>query len=1405
MTAVGGQRREMLLRRELSHEQQALVEQRLRGRLQRREVARSIGKSGATEGPLSFGQQRFWFLDQLEPGQPVYHVCFGMRLTGRLDAAAVEYSVSEIVRRHEALRTRYESRNGSVVQVVDAPRRLPVPLADLQHTNEKEFKRHFMEEGNKPFNLSRDFPIRAKLFQIGAERHVLLFTMHHIAADAWSIDLLLKEWTTLYDARVTGTEAELPELPIQYLDFARWQQERMHDPALREQLAYWERRLGDKPAALGIPTDYARPAMPSHAGATLSRLLAPELSAALSKLAQQAGASKFMVLLAAFKVLIYRYSDQNDILVGSPMSRRTLHETENLIGLFLNVSVLRTNVSGGSTFRELLHQVRQTTLEAFANQSVPFEKIVEQLQPSRDLSRTPFFQVMFTLQDAATPPVTLGDGVRAEAFELDLDVSPFELTLLMQEKDDGLEATLEYKADLFAAETIDRMLQHYQTLLEGVAENLDARVSELPLLTSAERRQLLVEFNPRPVDFARDKCLHELFEAQAARTPQAPAVRFGSQVLTYGELNDRANQLAGHLGSLEVGIETPVAICMERSPEMIVAVLGVLKAGAAYVPVEPDEPTERLAFKLKDAGVAVLLTHESVVKTLGDEVLGNGPTVVAVDRDEATISRHRSENIASQVRPDNLAYIIYTSGSTGAPKGVMVEHRSLVNHSIGMAQQFELNSTDRVLQFAPLSFDVSAEEIFPTLLMGGTLVLRPAGLSVAIQDFHPFLVNEGLSVLNLPTPYWSEWMNVMEEQRLTLPESLRLVIVGSDSVTSEHYARWQALASDRVRWCNAYGTTEATITTTIYEPKRGESPGCVPIGRPAMNTQVYILDGQGQLAPIGVPGEIYVGGEEVARGYLNRPDATLANFLPDRFSRRPGAKLNRTGDFGRWRADGNIEFLGRRDSQVKIRGFRIETGEVEAALLRHSGVREVAVVPRFDARGQKCLVAYVVAKEESPQLVGKLLEFLRARMPGYMVPATVMILPELPRSKNGKIAIQALPVPHGERPDLEESFVAPSDSLEQKLANVWRQVLGVERVGVFDNFFNLGGHSLLAVRLFTEIEKLTGWSLPVLTLFQSPTVKGLADAIRRMQSSEAPSPVVAIRGEGSKEPLFLAHGAGGGMLWGYANLAKYLDVERPVYAFNSRDSEELDDSTTIEEMAARYIQEMRAVQPRGPYHLGGYCFGGLVAYEMAQQLVARGECVALLALMNATPPNSSFEQVSLTPTWLARFSENSWHWLRHFLRWGSGHRRQFLARKARVWRKRLLRRGARARKDEIDAEDYVDLSDYSPQRRRLWDVHLRAAARYTPKVYPGRVTVLRTELHPFLCSFDATFGWAQYAQGVTVKVVTGAHESILNEPHVQAVAAELNRCLENNATNEVMMKAGESRRPAIEATLMGSW
>jgi amino acid adenylation domain-containing protein len=1374
------------LRRVVSRDKQALIAKRLRGSKRPEIAGPIIPKINATEGPLSFGQQRFWFLEQLEPGQPVYHVCFGLRLTGHLDHGAVEAALTEIVQRHEALRTNFISRGGTPIQVVSAPRAVTVPVIELDQAegNGETLRARQEAEAARPFDLTQDLLLRATLFRQAPNKHVLLFVMHHIATDAWSIRLLLEEWTALYDAHVRGTRAELPELPIQYSDFARWQRDGVEGETVRNQLAYWKEQLADAPV-LQLPRDQWRPGIPSNRGATRSVALGPELSASLSRFVRQEGVTQFNTLLTAFKVLLQRYCGQDDIAVGTPISGRDRQQTENLIGLFLNISVLRTDLSGDPTFRQLVQRVRGTALEAYAHQHIPFERVVEELQPARAVSRTPLFQVMFTFQEEPRPLRTLEGGLQMEIFDLDLQVAPFDLTVFAQESDQGLLATIEYKTDLFSAGSIERMLGHFRTLLEGIVQNPDARISELPWVTVAERQQLLTEFNPPETDYPRDKCLHEFFEEQATRTPEAAAIRFGSHTVTYRELNERANQLAHYLTALGVEVETLVGICMERSAEMIIAVLAVLKAGGAYVPFEPDEAAERLAFKLRDSGIEVLLTQQGLVPALSDsmrEAAGGltqpGPEVVCLDRDHGEIGRHSRQNLPRAAGPNNLAYVIYTSGSTGTPKGVLIEHRSIVNHSVGAARQFGLTSCDRVLQFSPLSFDVSAEEIFPTLLTGGMVVLRPAGLAVSIQDFHPFVANEKLTVINLPTQYWGQWMTVIEDNNLQFPPSLRLVIVGSDTVTKEQYALWQKLTRGLIRWCNAYGTTEATITATIYEPREDESPVSVPIGRPTANTQVYLLDRHKQLVPIGVPGEIYIGGDEVARGYLNRPDATATNFVPDIFSKRRGAKLNRTGDFGRWRADGNIEFLGRRDNQVKIRGFRIELGEVESALLQHPAVREVVVLPREDGHGEKRLVAWLVADDTEGQLVGKLRQFLKQRLPAYMIPAAFVPLSELPRLRSGKLDANALPAPNASRPDLEESFVAPSDSLEEKLANVWRQVLGLEKVGVNDNFFDLGGHSLLAVRLFAEIEKLTGRSVPVLTLFQSPTIKQLAEIIRRTQSTERRSSILPVQAEGTKPPFFLVHGAGGGMLWGYANLSKHLGNDQPVYVFNSRGMDGLEEFSTVEELAAQYVRELRAFQPEGPYYLGGYCFGGEVAFEMAQQLLAQGERVGLLALANSMPPNSGFAKPNFSALWLMRFCRNSWHWFMYSRRWTAQQKRTFVQRKLRALKKRLCHCLRITNNTPTDAADVVDLSLYSEVQQRLWEVHLRASDNYRPKPYPGRIAVFRTRFHPFFCSFDPAFGWTEFAKGdLIVKIIPGGHESILDEPHVQSVAVELKELL----------------------------
>ena len=1365
-------------RQRLPPEAQALIAERLKNWEHRAAAQHQrLRRRHATNAPLSFAQQRLWFLEHLEPGEPVYHVHCALRLIGVLRENHLRAAIDEIVRRHEVLRTVFTTRNGVPIQRINPPSKVSLNTAAV---SDADLRSRMEAEAARPFNLGSDLMLRAALFELAPDEHVLQFTMHHIASDAWSLDLLVDECLSLYSGFARGERPSLPELPVQYTDYAVWQREFMEGDRLQPHLDYWKTKLAGPRDTLELPTEPTPPDVPSCRGATCCATLDRPLFENLNRLAQEQNATVFMVLLAAFKALLHRYSGQDGIIVGTPVSRRTEKQTEKLIGFFLNTVVLQTDLSGNPSFLEVLQRVRDTALEAYGHQAVPFEKLVEELQPERDVRRTPFFRVMFTYQEPGKPLPEL-ESLRAERLDFDLGVAPFDLTLLARGTEQGLALELEYKTDLFAEPTIRRMLDHFRTMLEGIVQNPREAIGALPLLTRAERQQLLRGFNPPETEYPKAQCLHELIEQQAARTPDAIAVKFGAHRMSYRELNERANQLAHFLRAAGAGVESRVAICTERSFETIAGVLGILKAGAAYVPIEPDEPPERLQLKLRDSGAALLLSQ----KVLAHSFPEGCPKIIWLDADSAAIARHPRTNPASNVRPENLIYIIYTSGSTGTPKGVMVEHRAVVNHCAGFARRFQLGPEDRVLQFAPLSFDVSAEEIFPTLIAGGTLVLRPAGLAVSIRDFHPFIGHEELTVLNLPTPYWGQWIAEIEQRALALPTSLRLVVVGSDCVTAEQFGRWKAIAPPHVRWCNAYGTTEATITATVYEPERDEIPACVPVGRPLSNTQIYILDPRQQLVPIGVPGEIHIGGEEVARGYLNRPDVEGQRFVPDPFSRKRHARLNRTGDIGRWRGDGNIEFLGRRDNQVKIRGFRIELAEVESALLQSPWVKEAVVVAREDSPGEKRLVAYFVPVEPEPALTGKLQQWLKSKLPGYMIPGAFVALAELPLLASGKVDRKTLPAPSLSRPELQEDFVPPSDSLEEKLVNLWRQVLGVEKVGVNDNFFNLGGHSLLAVRLFAEIEKLTGWNLPLLSLFQSPTIKELAEIIRRTQSEHRRSSLLPVQAQGSRPPLVLVHGAGGGMLWGYANLSKHLGPDQPVYVFNSRGMDGMEEFRTIEEMAAHYVQELRAFQPEGPYHLGGYCFGGEVAFEMAQQLKAQGQEVALLAMINAMPPNASLDTIRPNVLWALRFTRNTWYWFRYFCQWTPEQRRTFVQRKLRAVRKRLMhflhrkRPGNESPTTARDAEDEVDLSLYPEEQQKLWEAHLRASAQYHPRPYDGHITVLRTRFHPFLCSFDPTFGWGEFAQGgVTTKIVPGAHESILDEPYALTAAKALDEELQ---------------------------
>ncbi|MGA3164142.1 MAG: amino acid adenylation domain-containing protein [Verrucomicrobiota bacterium] len=1179
---------------------------------------------------LSFAQQRLWFFDQLEPGLSAYNIPAAVRLKGPLNLAALEQSLNEIVKRHESLRTTFGKVEGRPTQVIAPSLTIKLPVVDLRKLpaseRETEVRRWVTAEAQRPFDLSQGPLVRGTVLRLGDEEHVGLLTMHHIVSDGWSTGILVREMATLYVAFCAGGSSPLPALPIQYADFAHWQRQWLQGEVLETQIAYWKKQLAGAPALIDLPTDHPRPAVQTFRGAHQSLVLPKHLQEGFKALSRQEGVTQFMTLLAAFKVLLYRYTSQDDLVVGTPIANRNRLETEGLIGFFVNALVLRTDLSGNPSFRELLRRVREVCLGAYGHQDLPFDRLVEELHLKRDLSRNPLFQVMFVLHHASLRAVEL-PGMTLSPVEGDSETAHFDLTLQILDTEQGLTAAFVYNTDLFEAATITRMLGHFQTLLEAMVADPEQRLADLPLLTETERQQLLVEWNDTKTDCPRDLCIHQLFEVQVERTPDAIAVVFEAEqlrdhastreaVLTYRELNRRANQLAHYLRALGVGPEVLVAICLERSLEMVIGLLGILKAGGAFVPLDPAYPKERLAFMLKDARVPVLLTQERLVAGLPE----HEAKVICLDSGWETIARESGENPGGSTLPENLAYVIYTSGSTGQPKGVLVSHGSIADHCRNAQRYYELDSRDIVLQFASLSFDVSLEEILPTLIVGARLVIMGTNVWPP-AEFHRKISEFGLTVLNLPTAYWQElareWVGIPELVPNIHP---RLFIVGGDTMLPEVLKLWQRTPVNSIRLLNAYGPTETTITATAFEiahrPGENTTDQRVPIGRPLANRAIYILDQHGHPVPIGVHGHLHIGGMGLARGYLNRPELTAEKFIPDPFSAAPGARMYKTGDLARYRPDGNIEFLGRADHQVKIRGFRIELGEIEAVLGQHPAVREAVVVAREDVPGEKRLVAYVVADSTADELR----RFLKDKLPEYMVPAVVVLLEALPVTPNGKVDRRALPAPDRSRPELEKAFVAPRDDLELQLTHIWEEVLGVRPVGVRDNFFELGGHSLLAVRLFALIEKRLGKKLPLTAVFQGATVEHLAGLLRQPATSGPQSSLVPLQPGGSKRSLFLVHPAGG-HVFPYIHLAQLLGSDQPCYGLQARGLENgQDPHSRIEDMAAWYIQALQTVQPTGPYLLGGWSMGGVVAFEMAQQLHSQGQQVALLALLDGRIP-----------------------------------------------------------------------------------------------------------------------------------------------------------------------------------------
>ncbi|HEX5751790.1 MAG TPA: amino acid adenylation domain-containing protein, partial [Archangium sp.] len=1032
--------------------------------------------------PLSFAQQRLWLVEQRMPGHTLYNMPGLARLEGPLDVAALERSLGELLRRHEILRTRFSASAEGPVQTAAPAEPLKLALVDLSGLPEAEREAEVLKradaEAQRPFELSQGPLLRTALLKLGEREHVLLVTMHHIASDGWSIGLLLREVAALYEAFSRGQPTPLPELPLQYADYAVWQRGWLQGEALETLLAYWRQQLAGAPRALELPTDHPRPVVQGFRGASVPLHLGEPLSRALRELSRREGVTPFMTLLSAFQVLLSRYSGQSDLTVGSPIAGRNQTELEGLIGFFLNTLVLRARTSEGMTFRELLAQARQVTLEAYAHQDLPFEKLVEELQPERDPSRSPLFQVWFVLNEEL-PALEL-PGLTLRPVETEIRTSQFDLILSLSEEARGFSGSLRYNSGLFEPSTAARMVEHLRTLLEGIAANPGQRLSLLPLLPEHERRELLVDWNRTGVDVPRGVCAHHLFERQAERTPDAIAVSFEGRSLTYRELNHSANQLARALRRRGVGPEVVVGLLMDRSLEMVIGLLGILKAGGAYLPMDPTLPAERLEFMAEDAWLAVMVTRRELVEPLNLRVA----YVLCLDEEWERIEREPGGNVESGVGEDNLAYVIYTSGSTGKPKGTLLHHRGLCNTALAAIDAHGVRPDSRVLQFAASGFDASVCEVFSTLLAGARLCLAPrealmpgAPLLATLREQHITAVTLTPSVLAQLEPEG-------------LP-ALETVISAGEACSPELVRRWKPGR----RFLNAYGPTEVTVCATItaeVDPKR------LSIGRPFPNVRLYVLGPALEPVPVGVVGELYVGGVGLARGYLGRPELTAERFIPDPFGTAPGERLYSTGDLVRYLPDGSLEFLGRRDGQVKIRGHRIELGEVEEALRRHPGVREAAAAVH-ELAGEKSLVAYAVVSGEEAPTIESVRKRLGDALPAYMVPAALVVLDALPLTSSGKLDRRALPAPGGERPRLEKAFTAPRTRVEELLASAIAEVLGLESVGIDDDFFHLGGDSIRSIQVVARCRE-RGLEITIADLLQRQNVRGLAEVARSLDA-----------------------------------------------------------------------------------------------------------------------------------------------------------------------------------------------------------------------------------------------------------------------------------------------------------------
>lgn len=1338
----------------------------------------------STACPLSPAQERVWFLEQVHPGMRAYYDGEAVRLLGKLDIGLLERSLNIVIERHEILRTIIRLVEGRPVQVVQDDWPIAFERIDLSNLpgarREAEVERLVTEQLRQPFDLAAAPGIRATVVRLSDAEHIFVSMIHHIICDGWSLGILYRELGEIYRALTRGEPHQLPAPPLQYAEFAAWQRQQIAGGAFAEEAAFWKEYLRGAPDHQDLPTDYPRPATFTFRGEKRIFALGPAATERIRGFSRHEGVSIFMTLMAALNVLLYRYTGRDDVVLGVPIANRDRPELATLFGFLIAFQAMRTDLSGNPTFRELVRRVRKGLLDVNAHRAIPFDMVVEAVRPPRDPSRAPLFQILVIWKDRNVQMQYMElDGLAVSHVNAHTRAAKYDLTVYLTDAGEQIWLELEYCTDLFAAETIDRMVGHFGTLLEAAVAGPEERLDSLPLLTTAERHQLLSEWNATEADYPKDSCVHELFEAQAGEFPDKIAVVCEDCAYTYHELNQHSDRLAQHLRTLGVGPDVLVGLYLDRSAEMVVGLLGILKAGGAYLPMDPAYPADRLGYMLEDARPRAIVTQQSLAATLPPHTVpvvflkASGPQTGAGRRES---QEHAAGNGTSTPPPDatSLAYVLYTSGSTGQPKGVAITHRAVVNLLTSMRAEPGLAADDRLLAVTTLAFDIAALELFLPLTTGASVVIAGRDDAVDGRRLAALLDQSGATVMQATPATWRMMLEVgwRGDRRLK-------ALCGGEALPRD--VAEQLLPRCGALW-NLYGPTETTIWSAACRVLPGRP---IVIGRPIANTRFYVLDRRLQPVPVGVPGELFIGGAGLARGYLHRPELTAERFIDDPFGPGSGGWLYRTGDCVRYRPDGCLEFLGRFDQQVKVRGHRIELGEIEAALARHPQVRDQVVVARADASGENRLVAYLVPADGLAPEVGPLRAFLEQALPAYMVPTVFVVLDALPLTANNKVDRKALPDPDLTGGLAPPGYAPPTTEAEEKLATLWAEALGLDRVGIQDNFFDLGGHSLMATRLFTRIEAEFGRSIPLATLFRAQTVAKMASILENPSDPDSPEKTVAIRtGTSGRPPLFLTHTLSGELLC-WRELLEHLGTDRPVHGLKLPEKDGVPQAfPEIAATAEYHLQAIREIQPEGPYFLMGYSFGATLALEIAQQLVARGEPVALLAVVDSAAFPRRLQSLFQLPT-LYYFTQNLGPWIFNLL---GSHPREAT---------RILRRTVRNVAARIGLtpapfpsvyktlgfEAFEDVERLPEYYRRTVEINYGARARYSPRPYPGRVTVFRARTRFVTDLSGQDMGWAEIAQGgVDVRVVPGQHANILKMPNVRCLGDQLKAALERAET-----------------------